>query len=71
LRFLRSPRNKRRSPNGQREVVASTAALAFLSPLAPWSLDEGELNDWNGGRGVYFKDPNGHVLELMTVPPVT
>jgi catechol 2,3-dioxygenase-like lactoylglutathione lyase family enzyme len=29
---------------------------------APWSLNDGELNDWNGGRGVYFKDPNGHVL---------
>lgn len=35
---------------------------------APWSLDDGKLNDWNGGRGVYFKDPNGHVLELMTEP---
>jgi catechol 2,3-dioxygenase-like lactoylglutathione lyase family enzyme len=35
---------------------------------APWSLDDGKLNDWNGGRGVYFKDPDGHVLELMTVP---
>jgi catechol 2,3-dioxygenase-like lactoylglutathione lyase family enzyme len=35
---------------------------------APWSLDEGKLNDWGGGRGVYFRDPNGHVLELMTVP---
>ena len=35
---------------------------------APWSFDDGKLNDWNGGRGVYFKDPNGHVLELMTVP---
>jgi len=35
---------------------------------APWSLDDGKLNDWGGGRGVYFKDPNGHVLELMTVP---
>src|SRR5262245_1232221 len=22
---------------------------------APWSLDDGKLNDWNGGRGVYFK----------------
>ena len=32
------------------------------------SYGDGELNDWNGGRGVYFKDPNGHVLELMTVP---
>jgi catechol 2,3-dioxygenase-like lactoylglutathione lyase family enzyme len=39
---------------------------AFRS--APWSLDDGKLNDWNGGRGVYFRDPNGHVLELMTVP---
>jgi catechol 2,3-dioxygenase-like lactoylglutathione lyase family enzyme len=32
------------------------------------SLEDGELNDWGGGRGVYFRDPNGHVLELMTVP---
>jgi catechol 2,3-dioxygenase-like lactoylglutathione lyase family enzyme len=42
------------------------AGLTYGS--APWSLDDGKLNDWNGGRGVYFKDPNGHVLELMTVP---
>jgi catechol 2,3-dioxygenase-like lactoylglutathione lyase family enzyme len=34
----------------------------------PWSMQDGKLNDWNGGRGVYFRDPNGHVLELMTVP---
>jgi catechol 2,3-dioxygenase-like lactoylglutathione lyase family enzyme len=34
----------------------------------PGSLDDGKLNHWNGGRGVYFRDPNGHVLELMTVP---
>jgi len=42
------------------------ATLAYGS--APWSLDDGKLNDWNGGRGVYFRDPDGHVLELMTVP---
>jgi len=42
------------------------AGLAYGS--APWSLDDGKLNDWNGGRGVYFKDADGHVLELMTVP---
>jgi len=42
------------------------AKIAFGS--APWSLEDGKLNDWNGGRGVYFRDPNGHVLELMTVP---
>lgn len=34
----------------------------------PWSMEDGKLNDWGGGRGVYFKDPDGHVLELMTVP---
>jgi catechol 2,3-dioxygenase-like lactoylglutathione lyase family enzyme len=42
------------------------AGLAFGS--APWSLDDGKLNDWNDGRGFYFTDPDGHVLELMTVP---
>jgi catechol 2,3-dioxygenase-like lactoylglutathione lyase family enzyme len=42
------------------------AGLAYGS--APWSVDDGKLNDWGGGRGLYFKDPNGHLLELMTVP---
>ena len=42
------------------------AGLSYGS--APWSLDDGKLNDWGGGRGLYFKDPDGHVLELMTVP---
>jgi catechol 2,3-dioxygenase-like lactoylglutathione lyase family enzyme len=42
------------------------AKLAFGS--APWSLDDGKLNNWGGGRGLYFTDPDGHVLELMTVP---
>ncbi len=34
---------------------------------APWSAEDGKLNDWNGGRGVYFRSPDGHLLELMTV----
>jgi catechol 2,3-dioxygenase-like lactoylglutathione lyase family enzyme len=42
------------------------SGLAYGS--APWSLDDGKLNDWNGGRGVYFKDSDGHILELMTMP---
>jgi len=32
----------------------------------PMSQDDMKTNSWNGGRGVYFKDPNGHVLELLT-----
>ena len=34
----------------------------------PWSSDDVKLNNWGGGRGVYFKTPDGHLLELMTVP---
>ena len=32
----------------------------------PWTRDDMKLNHWNGGRGVYFQDPNGHILELLT-----
>ena len=42
------------------------AEIAYGS--APWSLEDGKLNNWNRGRGIYFRDPNGHVLELMTAP---
>lgn len=33
----------------------------------PGNLEDGKLNSSNGGRGVYFRDPNGHILELLTV----
>jgi catechol 2,3-dioxygenase-like lactoylglutathione lyase family enzyme len=42
------------------------AALVYGS--APWSADDKKLNDWGGGRGVYFRTSDGHLLELMTVP---
>ena len=28
----------------------------------------GEINHHDGGRGVYFEDPNGHLLEVITRP---
>ena len=28
----------------------------------------GEINHDGGGRGVYFPDPDGHVLEVITLP---
>lgn len=28
----------------------------------------GEINHHDGGRGVYFRDPDGHMLELITRP---
>jgi catechol 2,3-dioxygenase-like lactoylglutathione lyase family enzyme len=32
----------------------------------PGSLEDGEINHLYGGRGLYFRDPNGHVLEVIT-----
>jgi len=49
-------------------ILGRVKAEGLCYGSAPWSLDDGKLNDWNGGRGVYFKDPDGHILELMTVP---
>ena len=41
------------------------AKLAYGSePDAP---DNGRLNSWGGGRGAYFRSPDGHLLEIMTV----
>ena len=36
---------------------------------APGDPENGKLNGWNGGRGVYFRDPSGHLLELLTRVP--
>src|ERR1700722_7251238 len=32
----------------------------------PRSRTDRQINHRNGGRGVYFDDPNGHVLEILT-----
>jgi Glyoxalase/Bleomycin resistance protein/Dioxygenase superfamily len=34
----------------------------------PYSRTDGQIYSRRGGRGFYFDDPNGHVLEVMTVP---
>ena len=47
-------------------ILARIRAAGIAYGSAPWQLEDGRLNAWNGGRGVYFRDPNGHVLELLT-----
>ena len=32
----------------------------------PFELDNMRINTRRGGRGFYFRDPNGHILELLT-----
>ena len=34
----------------------------------PARTQPGEINHHFGGRGVYFPDPNGHLLEVITRP---
>jgi catechol 2,3-dioxygenase-like lactoylglutathione lyase family enzyme len=34
----------------------------------PGKARRGEINHNDGGRGVYFEDPDGHFLELITRP---
>lgn len=34
----------------------------------PHQHEKGEINTHDGGRGVYFEDPSGHLLEIITRP---
>jgi catechol 2,3-dioxygenase-like lactoylglutathione lyase family enzyme len=34
----------------------------------PGQTRQGEINRNDGGRGVYFEDPSGHLLEIITRP---
>jgi catechol 2,3-dioxygenase-like lactoylglutathione lyase family enzyme len=34
----------------------------------PYQRQSGKINTRDGGRGLYFEDPNGHLLEILTRP---
>ena len=34
----------------------------------PARKQQGTINTRDGGRGLYFEDPNGHLLEILTRP---
>lgn len=34
----------------------------------PGKREKGKINRHDGGRGVYFEEPGGHFLEIITVP---
>lgn len=34
----------------------------------PSRREAGKINHWDDGRGLYFDDPNGHLLEIITRP---
>jgi hypothetical protein len=51
-------------------IGTMTALLLGLQGIpygsGPFSQEDMQTNTRRGGRGVYFKDPNGHLLEIMT-----
>jgi catechol 2,3-dioxygenase-like lactoylglutathione lyase family enzyme len=48
------------------EILERIKANKVRFGSGPSSVDDGKINHDHGGRGAYFKDPNGHVLEIIT-----
>jgi catechol 2,3-dioxygenase-like lactoylglutathione lyase family enzyme len=50
------------------EIFDRVKARGIPYGSGPFSHNDGKINKRRGGRGFYFGDPNGHLLEVMTVP---
>lgn len=49
-------------------IFARLAARGVDHFADPRLAHKGEINRHDGGRGCYFKDPSGHILEIITRP---
>ena len=50
------------------EIFSRVKAKGIPYGSEPYSHTNGRINRRRGGRGFYFEDPYGHLLEVMTVP---
>ena len=50
------------------EIFARIRARKLHYWADPAQQRQGEINTRDRGRGVYFEDPNGHLLEILTRP---
>jgi catechol 2,3-dioxygenase-like lactoylglutathione lyase family enzyme len=50
------------------EIFGRIQASGLSYWADPAQRHAGEINRHDGGRGVYFEDPNGHLLEIITRP---
>lgn len=50
------------------EIFARIEARNLDYWADPRSRQKGQINHHDGGRGVYWRDPNGHYLEIITRP---
>ena len=50
------------------EIFARIRGRALPYWADPDHHEPDRINRWDGGRGVYFEDPNRHALEIITRP---
>lgn len=50
------------------DIFDRIRARALPYWAAPGQRHPGAINHHDGGRGVYFEDPDGHLLEVITKP---
>ena len=50
------------------EIFARIKQRGLTYWADPARHQEGTINTWDGGRGLYFADPSGHSLEILTRP---
>jgi catechol 2,3-dioxygenase-like lactoylglutathione lyase family enzyme len=50
------------------EIFGRIRARGLAYWADPFHRQPGEINTHDGGRGVYWEDPNGHNLEIITRP---
>ncbi len=48
------------------EIFTRIKAEKIAYGSGPMSPDDMKINRRHGGRGFYFRDPNGHLLEVLT-----
>jgi catechol 2,3-dioxygenase-like lactoylglutathione lyase family enzyme len=48
------------------EIFARIRAENLAYGSRPGAPDDGQINHRRGGRGFYFRDPNGHLMEVLT-----
>lgn len=48
------------------EIFARVKERKLRHWADPYRTQPEQINRWDDGRGVYFEDPNGHLLEILT-----
>ncbi len=49
-------------------MLGDVGAIGPPRPGNWYMVERGRINHNDGGRGLYFEDPDGHLLEIITRP---